>query len=460
MERAGNQTFIHNPTEKQFQALGILYDNVTDFLLFGGGAGGGKSWVGCEWLLALCLNFPGIGAFIGRKVLKNLKRTTLRTFKKVAKYYGIKEGVYFIYHEQAATISFYNGSYIDLLELKLQPQDPDFEDLGSLEYTCGWIEEGGETAFGAFDTMKTRVGRLHNEKYKLKGKILITCNPKKNWMYTYIYKPYKLGTLPPNYQFLQSLIDDNPKNEPGYKQMLEQIKDPIKKQRLMFGNWEYDSDDDAMCNYDALNDMFTNSFIPGGEKYITIDVAMQGSDVFRLGYWSGWRLEALYDMAKCKPDEAVEFIKTRAEYHRVERSHIVYDADGLGVYLTGYLKGAKPFHNGARAMKPKGGHKGIKGSDVKENYQNLQVQCVYGLCDKINDHEIYIADATPGEQEMIIEEMEQCKKRDQDSDGTLKIMQKVEIKANIGRSPDFRDLMLMRYYFELVATGSMTVTRF
>ncbi len=460
MVKGKSQIFIHDPTVKQFEALKILYDEETDFFLFGGAAGGGKSWLGSEWLLSLALNFPGVALFIGRKVLKNLKRTTLRTFMKVAKYYGIKEGQYFTYHEHLGTIKFYNGSYIDLLELKWNPSDPDFEDLGSLEYTTGWIEEGGEIVFGAFDTMKSRIGRVYNEMYNIKGKILITCNPKKNWMYTYIYKPWKLKNLPKNYKFLQSLIDDNPRNEPGYKNMLDQIKDPVLKQRLKFGNWEYDSDDDAMCEYDALQDMFHNSFVLNGEKYITVDVAMQGSDIFRMGYWEGWRLEALYDLEKCEPDQAERFIKERAKYHRVPRSHITYDADGLGTYLTGYLKGAKPFINGSSSLKPKGGHKGVKASSIKENYLNLQTQCAYGLADMINDRKIYISDATPREQEMIIEELEQLKKRDQDSDTTLKIIKKIDVKANIGRSPDFRDLLLMRYLFELISTGTMTVTRF
>ena len=51
--------FIHDPTEKQADALEILYDDETDFLLFGGAAGGGwgghgEPVAGCIGILRVC----------------------------------------------------------------------------------------------------------------------------------------------------------------------------------------------------------------------------------------------------------------------------------------------------------------------------------------------------------------------------------------------------------------------
>ena len=56
---------------------------------------------------------------------------------------------------------------------------------------------------------------------------------------------------------------------------------------------------------------------------------------------------------------------------------------------------------------------------------------------------------TEQNQDEIIEELGQLKTWKQDQDGKLYIMPKDEVKAVIGRSPDWRDVFLMRYYFEL-----------
>jgi hypothetical protein len=60
------------PTPKQEQAWQKLQDLTTRFLLFGGGAGGGKTWLYCEWLLTWAYFYPGSRGFIGRDELKRL----------------------------------------------------------------------------------------------------------------------------------------------------------------------------------------------------------------------------------------------------------------------------------------------------------------------------------------------------------------------------------------------------
>jgi phage terminase large subunit len=69
-----------NLTEKQTEAIEALEDHTTNDLLFGGGAGGGKSAFGCFWQIRRRLQYPGTRGLIGRAVLKTLKETTLVTF--------------------------------------------------------------------------------------------------------------------------------------------------------------------------------------------------------------------------------------------------------------------------------------------------------------------------------------------------------------------------------------------
>ena len=84
------------------------------------------------------------------------------------------------------------------------------------------------------------------------------------------------------------------------------------------------------------------------------------------------------------------------------------------------------------------------------NYENLQVQCVFGLAEKINESKLYVsADISTEEREQIIEELGTIE-RDPSSLKKLTIVKKAKIKENINRSPDWRDLMLMRKYFDYV----------
>ena len=42
-------------TPKQSKAIRHLFDNETSEVLFGGGAGGGKSYIGCAWVIYSCI---------------------------------------------------------------------------------------------------------------------------------------------------------------------------------------------------------------------------------------------------------------------------------------------------------------------------------------------------------------------------------------------------------------------
>ena len=166
-------------SEKQGIAFDYLMDHETEYLGFGGGAGGCKTWTGCFWLLSLALKYPGVRLFMGRVELKRLRETTLISFYKVTAEYKVSDS--YEYKGQDHFIQFKNGSVILLLDLVFKPSDPLFERYGSLELTCGWIEEASEVHFGAFDILKSRINRHLNDKYGLLGKLFVTCNPKKNW---------------------------------------------------------------------------------------------------------------------------------------------------------------------------------------------------------------------------------------------------------------------------------------
>ena len=441
------------PTFKQHLAWQILQDNTTTDFLFGGGAGGGKSWLGCEWLLTSAIIYPDTRWFIAREKLTVLKRTTLITFFKVCKHHGIKKDEDFTYNAQTSQIKFTNGSVIDLLEVKFQPSDPLFEDLGSSEYTSGWIEEAGEVVFEAYDTLKTRIGRHMNDKYGLKAKMFLTCNPKKNWLYTTFYKPWKDGVLPFNYKFLQSLVDDNPKNEKNYKENLVNIKDKVKRERLLLGNWDYEDDQDSLISFDSLTDAFSNTVVKDGEKYLTVDVARKGQDSTVFSFWEGLELYKIEKYQKQDISNTTQKIKDFASQEKIPYSNILIDEDGVGGGVVDNLFGVKGFIAGSRPVPT--------ASEIREkiervghlsptsNFQNLKTQCAFKLSELINERKI--AFRTSEYRDEIIEDLTAIlRQKDLDKDGKLKIKSKEDVKVDLGRSPDLGDTILFRALFELV----------
>ncbi len=427
---------------KQEQALKILTDSETREFLYGGAAGGAKSWTGAAWLLFSALAYPGTRWFIGRESLKSLRESTLQTFYKVCKEYSIPRTEW-NYNGQDNFIQFANGSRIDLLKLQYLPSDPYYERYGSVEYTGGWIEEGGEVNFGAFDTLKTRIGRQMNDVYGLIPKIFVTCNPKKNWLYSHFYKPFKEKLLKPIQNFLQAFVQDNPFIESFYIEQLESTTDKAKKERLLKGNWEYDDNPYKLCVYDKILDLFRNDHLTNEKKkYITADVARFGSDKAVIGVWEDWELIEVYEFEISKTTEIQTCIKSLQKKHSIPKDQCIADADGVGggvvdnLDIIGFNNGGRPFDEdlGDKENTPK--------------YKNAQTQLLVYLAEKIiNKNKMFISVELSEEQKERLKEELDTIEQDPNYD-VITLVNKATIKENLGRSPDYRDMILMRGYFD------------
>lgn len=200
-----------------------------------------------------------------------------------------------------------------------------------------------------------------------------------------------------------------------------------------------------------LSDLFTNTFVkPGNERYISADIATYGSDRFVIGIWFGLVLERVYQIDKCEANEVEVFLKAKAEEWSVPRSNIVYDADGIGSFLRGYLQDANPFNNGAAPIQEEG--------KTPVNYFNLKTQCYYHLSKLVNDNEVYIKDQDCKED--IERELEIVRRYNPDGDGKLRVTPKDEMKKLLGYSPDYADMLMLRCYFGLKKeTPRLTIMR-
>ena len=441
------------PTFKQQDCWNKLRDKTTQFILFGGGAGGGKSWVGCEWLLTMCIAFPGSKWFVGRNELKRIMKSTFITFGKVCKLHSIPSSAWKL-QSTYNYIEFWNGSRIDLIDVAYKPADPMYERFGSEEYTGGWLEEVGEIKGKAFDVLKSRIGRHMNKEFDLYPKILLTCNPKKNWVYFDFYKKWKVGELPDDSCFIQSLYNDNPYTADTYGEILGKIKDKALRERLKNGLWEYEDDDASLMEYENILNIFTKIHIPDPDEqfYLSVDVARFGRDKAAFVLWHGWFIKKVWYYNKSSTNFLEEKIISVAKQFHIPRGNIVIDQDGVGGGVVDHLPGVYAFVNGGRAVEEFDDEKKYRDQETdKFFYKNLRSQCYDRLSDYVNDGIIgCYKDIDPEIRNWIIEELEAIKKKDvDDNEKKFQIISKDDIKDSIGRSPDFSDAIMQRCVFGL-----------
>lgn len=416
------------PTIKQHQAWEYLHDKESSEILFGGSAGGGKSYFGAAWLLYSCLRYPGTRWLMGRAVLKTLKETTLNSFFSVCSDWGVKKGDTYKFNAQSNVIEFINGSSILLKDLYQYPADPNFDSLGSLEISGAFIDEVNQCTEKAKNVVASRI-RYKLGDFDLRPKILMSCNPAKNWVYDF-YKQWRDDNLPSHQRFVQAKLKDNPHISEYYEEQLRKL-DPVSRERLLHGNWEYDEGKDKLFEYEALINVFKNSVPEDDEAFLTCDVALMGSDKMVITRWKGMVVEEIITKDKSSANSIEVLIKNLAEKHSINRKNIVIDSDGVGQYLSHYMKGVKAFINNSKA---------IKG----ENYRNLKTQCYYKLAEQVNAGNIQIKEKNIDIRNKIIEELEVVRRKDIDLDGKLSILSKKEVKQAIGRSPDYADSLMMR----------------
>ena len=398
----------------------------------GQNAGGGKSALGCLWLIEMSQTYPGSRWLMGRSKLKTLKETTLNTFFELASNLSITSQ--FTYNAQSNVIYWNNGSEILLKDLFLYPSDPEFDSLGSLEITGAFIDECNQLVYKAWQVVKSRC-RYKLGEFGLMPKMLGSCNPAKNWVYKVFYKPYKNKDLDVEKKFIQALPTDNPHLPQSYLNALLSL-DKNSKERLYYGNWEYDDDPSVLIDFDAIYDYFNPIHVEKtGVRYLTIDVARKGKDKTIYRVWDGFLCVKRVALAVSKVNEVVDGGRKLMQDYSIPLSRVVADEDGVGGGVVDYLK-CKGFVNNSKALNG-------------DNYSSLKSQCSVLMAKRISERGCGEICDNKDVRDIVGEEMEQVKLKDIDKDGRVTIIPKDEMKEKLGRSPDDWDSIMMREFFEL-----------
>lgn len=265
-------------SEVQNIAMAEFEDPQVVSIIFGGGAGGGKSFLIGLLCAIACKKYPGTRWGLARKELKSLKQTTLATLiSKVHRSLGISENDYKL-NLLDSTIEYTNGSQILLLDLTAKPSDPEMESLGSLELTGAFVDEVGEVNKKAYKTLESRVNRWLNKEYGITGKVVASCNPSPGFVRQEYYDKYEEqgggriqkwrsgevwvdGSKIPAYAvYIRSTVLDNPFIDENYIEGLKRLP-PQERKRLLDGDWNYLDEDDSLFPM-ALIDKMTVSSVP------------------------------------------------------------------------------------------------------------------------------------------------------------------------------------------------------
>jgi hypothetical protein len=441
-----NQTisieFNTSGNDKQLEVARHWLDPEVSDIGYGGSKGSGKSYLGASLIFGDALIYSGTHYLIARKKLNDLRKYTQPTIEEVLRNWGLDER-YYSFNGQDNFYTLYNGSKVFLLEAAHLPTDPEFERFGSIQMTRGWIEEAGEISPKAKAMLQATIGRWKNDFYNLPGKLLVTLNPSKNFVYEDYYLAKKENRLPEYRKFVQALPTDNKSLPKNYiRDLMRALKNDQKSiQRLVYGDWEYDDNPYSLYDYDSICNLFTNTHIVDGPKrYLTADIAYMGADIFVIMIWHGFKVVKVYGVEKIDETTIGSKLKELAELHKVPYSNIVYDADGLRKFTANSLsrlEAAKPFVNNSLPLKDK-------------QYKNLKAECAFLLKEHIEKNLIFIADLTFKKQ--IMADLEQICREPTDDEGKIKLESKKKLKERTGRSPDWFDALLMRFIFELKST--------
>jgi hypothetical protein len=428
--------FNSNGNDKQKEAYRLWVNKQTSDIAYGGSKGSGKSFLGCSLIIGDCLVYDGIHTFIARKKLNDLRKHTIPSIYEVFKLWGITFQ-YYKYNGQDNYFEFHNGSKIYFIEAKYMPSDPLYARFGSMQMTRGWIEEAGEFEQAAKNNLFASCGRWLNDKYDLPLKLLQTCNPSKNYLYSEYYLKNKDMSLESHKAFIQALPSDNKKLSKGYLDHLNRTLSENEKRRLLHGDWEFDDNPYSLFDYESICNVFANTFVPKtGRRFLSADIAYLGSDLFVATIWDGFVVEKVIAIDKIDETTIGNKLIELAEQYRIPWSNIVYDADGLRKFTAQSLKkltASKAFTNNAQPVKGK-------------NYGNLKTECAFLLKEKIEKNEVFIA--CNDFRKQIIADLENICREQIDDEGKIRLEKKSKHKERTGRSPDFFDSLIMRMYFE------------
>jgi hypothetical protein len=226
-------TVAFEPHPKQLEFITAVLSRKHECLLYGGAAGGGKSFVSLATLILLARLYPNSKSHVIRESLPSLKRTTIPTFFKLC-----PKGFIRSFNQTDHIVTFANGSTLEFFPANFN-MDKSLTRFDGLETNFFLLEECQELQKKIFDKCKLRVGRhvFADPSKQPPRLILMTCNPSQNWTKKEFHEPAMNGSLRPDYFYKRALMIDNPTLPAEYMAAMENL-DELTKAVFVNGDWD------------------------------------------------------------------------------------------------------------------------------------------------------------------------------------------------------------------------------
>lgn len=228
---------LFDPFPKQEEFHNLVASGKYSFILYGGAIRGGKTFAMLALFIILCKIFPGSRWALVRKDLPTIKRNLYPSWNKIKPTNFVKN-----HNNETHTVTFENGSQI-LFFPENYSQDKELDRWKGLEVNGFGFEEINECQQQSLEKAFERAGSyiVPNLKIQPDPLVVATCNPTQGWVKKLVYNPWKEGTLPKEWYYIQSRIYDNIPLLKAAPKYLENLKANLSKHAFMVfvdGNWD------------------------------------------------------------------------------------------------------------------------------------------------------------------------------------------------------------------------------
>lgn len=488
--------------QKGFQEKVLLTQ--ADIKIVGGKRGGGKTWLALFEALPYIFN-PDVNMYGFRKYEDDVKRGIWKSGKQVYRGFGILSDSYF-------EVKFLDGKGATMKMEHLAEEKKISDRFRGVEMAYIVIEELAEHTKENLDTLFALLASNRTTS-GVKSKCVCTCNPvgksnklrhfldwyidpdtdtiikERDGQIRYFHRygddvadiawgntPKEVYENPnvkakidrlvaetgcPYTDFITSLVfieGDYADNE------ILKISDPKYMNRIsargtesttndIVGVWRDIDSGSSLLSMDDMEKFFNNSEKRDGYMRASADVALK-NDFFVLYALDGHHICDIEIWRGAMSDDVIPFVEKFLAKNGVRKENFTFDQNGLGMWLsesTAFKGKAQPFNNKSAP------------SDTRM-WNNLKSECAERFVKAIKNGEYSISEEVLNKKftdkkkhvytvkERLMEERRALKRKDS-ATSRFEIIEKTQMKLEVGHSPDFIEGLLMIEYLFRKKTG-------
>lgn len=255
----------------------INFEPDVDEIVLIGSVGTGKTVVASHIVASICYTFADTSWYAWRKNNTVSRRTLIKTFKETLANMGLIEGEDWSWHDRDLEIRFsHNRSAISFSEAD-RSKDRDQMRIKGIDASGNLIDEANELEEDSFEMILSRKGRKNKNGQPSIN--LITMNPNNGWAKRRYYDKWKKNILPKNVRVIEFTIEDSWQSQQDIEGLYRKKKWWV--ERYINNNWNYSDEDMSLITsylWDKSQVQVKPEVTEESVKYIGVDPSDKGND--------------------------------------------------------------------------------------------------------------------------------------------------------------------------------------